>query len=336
MKATFCVLALLVIPGLSRLTAATERFVPPAACDGTVNYTWPKVDRGLLLCYKKWTDSRSGGPNIFVFDGNGHQTASYRLWLDGATKVYIEDVAATPNGAIVGVGSAIGSDGRMTAFFATMTGSQPAVRVVQLKTSIPYEVCAAQDGSFWTLVGAPPHEIVGEKDKDYDALLHIGSAGQVSGEFLPRSGFKTTPEPTIRPYEGAPRLFCGKSGVSAYIPASGEWIEVDGAGNVLTHAQVPLIPFVKTSQGSIPFRHAQMYGMAMTDSGAVYGSFQDERGPMLFRLDRTSLTWSRVAPESTEGGKIYNLLLGADHDSLVYEVSYHDGSALALAWAGQP
>ena len=336
MKVTLCVLSLLVIPGLSRLSAATERFVPPAACDGTVNHTWPKVDRGLLLCYKGWTDSSSGGPNIFVFDGSGRQTASYRLWFDGATKVYIEDVAAAPNGAIVGVGSAIASDGRMTGFFATMTGSQPAVRVVRLKTSIPYEVCAAQDGSFWTLVGAPPHEIVGEKDKDYDALLHIGTTGQVSGEFLPRSGFKTTADPEVFTKEGGPRLFCGKSGVSAYIPASGEWIEVDGTGNVLTHAQVPLIPFVKFSQFDIPLKYAQMFGMAMTESGAVYGSFQDERGPMLFRLDRTSLTWSRVAPESTEGGKTYKLLLGADHDSLVYEVSYHDGSEVALAWAGQP
>ena len=336
MKAAVCLLSLLVIPGLSRLSAATERFAPPSACDQADNRTLPKVDRGLLLCYKKWTDSPLGGPNIFVFDGNGRQTASYRLWFDGAAKVDIKDVAVTPNGAIVGVGSAIGSDGRMTGFFATMTGSQPAVRVVQLKTSIPYEVCAAQDGSFWTLVGPPPHEIVGEKDSDYDALLHIGVTSQVSGEFLPRSGFKTTADPAVRTNEGGPGLFCGKSGVSAYIPASGEWIAVDGAGDIVLHAQVPLIPFVKISHSNIPLRYAQMYGMAMTESGAVYGSFQDERGPMLFRLDRTSLTWSRVAPESTEGGKTYNLLLGADHDSLVYEVSYHDGSALALAWAGQP
>ncbi len=283
MNTTFCVLCLLVIPGLSRLSAATERFAPPSACDQADNRTLPKVDRGLLLCYKKWTDSPSGFPNIFVFDGNGRQTASYGLWFDGATKIDIKDVAAAPNGAIVGVGSAIGSEGRMTGFFATMTGSQPAVRVVHPKTSIPYEVCAAQDGTFWTLVGAPPHEIVGEKDKDYDALLHIGVTGQVSGEFLPRSGFKTKADPAVPTNQGAPGLFCGKSGVSTYIPASGEWITVDGSGRVTARAQIPLIPFVKTSQHKIPLKYAQMWGMAMTESGAVYGSFQDERGPMLFR-----------------------------------------------------
>lgn len=334
MKATLCVLSLLLIPGLPRLSAATERFALPSACFDPDNHSLPKVDRGMLLCYKKWAESPSGEPNIFVFDSNGHQTASHRLWLDGAMKVEIKDVAVTPSGAIVAVGSAISVSGSMSGYLVTMTGSQPAVPAVQLKTPIPYQVCAASDGSFWTLMG-PRRDFDGD-DKAYNTLFHFNSDGHVSGEYLPTSGFKTPEHPAVPTNEGLPRLFCGRSGASAYIPASGEWITVDGSGNVVTHVQVALIPFVKTSQFKIPLKYAQMYGMAMTESGAVYGSFQDERGPMSFRLDRSSLTWSRVHPENTAEGKIATLLLGADRDSLVYEVCYHDGSEWGIAWAAQP
>ena len=335
MKVTTCLLPLLVIPCLPRVSAATERYEPPSACVDPDNRSLPKVDRGMLLCYKKWADSPPGAPNVSVFDGNGRQTAGNRLWLVGAAKVEIKDVAVAPGGAIVAVGSAISPSGSMTGYLVTMAGSQSVVRVVQLKTSIPYQVCAAPDGSYWTLMG-PPVDFDGDKNKDYETLLHINSAGQVSGGFLPRSGFKTKADPAVPTDEGAPGLFCGKSGVSAYIPASGEWITVDGSGNVVTRVQIALVPFVKTSQFDIPFKYAQMLSMAMTDSGAVYGGFQDERGPMLFRLDQSALTWSRMHPENTTSGKSFTLLLGADRDSLVFEESYHDGSMLGIAWANQP
>ncbi len=309
-----------------RLFAATERLAPPAACEAVENRSLLKVDRGLVLCYRRWTEASDDRPNVFVFDKNGRQTAARRVYFEPAVKVEVNDVAAEAGGGFVAVGMAATGDGRMTGFVARVAADGTVV-TARLNEAIPDRVCAAGDRTVWAMVEPAPGA-----GGDGGRLVHIGVNGSALGAFLPRSRFHSEGEPAMHANEGSPGLFCGASGVSVYVAASGDWFEVGGDGSVLRSERVARVPFVWQSRNPHVLQWAQVYGYAATGNGEVYASFQDERGPMLYRLDVAAAAWVPATASTTAEGKTLARLAGSDGGELVYEVSYHDGSLPGLAW----
>jgi hypothetical protein len=257
----------------------------------------PTFDKGYLFVYDSY--------KIDAFAPDGSPLYSVSAHVPDAKIVNIDNAAADTDGTMAGVvdysrdGTSRTEGGGIVLF--DRSGKQ--IRFFDTGPYLPTQVCFAPDHSIWTL-GWRGRGASRETD-DYFILRNYSQEGQEIGAFLPRSSFESGPDP-VGPMVGLWQLRIINDRIGAVFYASStlrewqkprpvQWIEVDLKGKELGRWEL----------GSKWVPHA------FTQSGALYT--QGDGAVMVF--DRSTKAWRRIA------GTPPGFLLGADGDSLVFEIS---------------
>jgi hypothetical protein len=222
-------------------------------------------------------------------------------------------VSATPDGEIVAAGYAVLERGGVTYFVAKTNRSGEVASVAHTDPFVPLLVCAAPDGTVWSLGRDLGKD---EADEDYGMLRQYSLTTGQMRELLPRSSFGQGQSP-VRGRLSAP-LSCADDRVVTYVNATHEYFEILDSGETVRRFKVEPPPF---GRGRIEF-------LAVLSDGSVFGSVggMDDDPRKVCELQKNekqrTASWAPVpgvgqSPEETLLDPPYGILFGADGDSLV-------------------
>jgi hypothetical protein len=196
-----------------------------------------------------------------------------------------------PDGSVVATVTGWGHYPKTGSIALFKPDGSPAGQIVT-SPYLPSQVSFAPDHSLWTL-GTEDPRATGEPPADYFLLRHYSRAGELLGQFLPRSSFPADSEP-VHLGEGFHMLRVANGRVGAVLNGAGErrsrnlWLEVD-----LNGAEIGRWDAIRVA--------------AITDSGVVYTQI----GKQVSTLDHASGSWKPVQLSD-------DFLLGAEGNTLVF------------------
>jgi hypothetical protein len=353
-KVLFSVFGLLAIVAMSLSTANSsalpqawqEKTVPQAFSAGN---TLPRVDRGYVLSFRTKT-TNGNHSNIIVHSLATGEQREITLWIDGASEIRLEDVAISPTGETLVAGSHTrAGDPTLTNFVAEIDKTGNLVKLHDLGSYRPKRVCAADDGSFWSMglsMGGEAADGFGER-----LLRQYSPDGQLLNAYLPSKKFPVLSREDYK--RSAVTLSCGDESVGLYIARPARWIEVDLKSSVVHKWRVQPTPegrvtglvlrgshevyatFVARSVGSdagsavsstayklqVPLDHSRV---SSTGETTAFDQLQSDTRP--------KATWQPLTAGSGGLTSANRFLVGRDDRSLIYLGGRVQGAAPTFYW----
>jgi hypothetical protein len=302
-----------------------------------VGRTFPIVSHGYLLSHAR-TIHQAGARSIFLTALATGLETSLPFWLPGAARIRVESADVTPAGQVLVAGSyqrsAAEDDG--VNFVARVDRRGHVLAVHDLGGYTPERICAAEDGTYWTLgqEWALERQVAQrEVQGGYALLRHYAASGVPKAQYFPRSSL---PVGRVLNYHthapGAQWAFlrCGDASVGAYLGsgrASFLWTEVSPQTGETQHWRVHNLV------------GARITGLVLLAEHTAYASF----GPAgVYRLEPASprpagrhrvgafwpvptqpARWAPLASDAADAGAPHgiaeaSILLGRDGASLVH------------------
>jgi len=307
--------------------AAPKTGMPAATHDAQfvamLDMAFRYLDRGYMIEFGLDSTFEVGPSRarVFLYDREGRVAREPIVWIDGARRVYVEDVAVSPSGTVVVAGATLDGELVPHSFIGEIGSDDHLKTVLPVEPFVPSFVCAMDDGTVWAY-GHDRDEIV--KKLTSPRLRHFSlEKGQLQAMLDPAKLPSEEPlseswTPSRGRYPGEITLRCNSKSVVLYNAASGDLVEVDPRNNAMRITKVPLFP------GPREFR---ITGSALTESGEIFVSVWDHRNPKsyvwgLFRLERDSDTTAKWVPvpgaQGAVGRSTFYMLLGSDGNDLVY------------------
>jgi hypothetical protein len=143
--------------------------------DLETSFRWlyrPKWNGAQLVGYDQ---NHTGGPIIYTIDRDGRRVETLFTLQDGAL-IHLYDIAASKDGEIVIVGSALTADKRGASFLARIASDRTSQVITRLWPYGAFAVTFAADGSVWT-IGMLKDENGGEVARN--VLRHFDSTGKM-------------------------------------------------------------------------------------------------------------------------------------------------------------
>jgi hypothetical protein len=304
-------------------TIAETRNRVPFDGDALFNGPIPYWSDGYLITRK--TESFSATtPNVALFGRNGSKSIEVAFWFPGSQRVVIASAAVSHYGGILASGEADKGDGTRAPFIAFANLKGQVTSVIQTGDFFPRNICEAPDDSIWAFGGMRPnasqHEpLPGNVLRRFD--LQKGE----TASYVPRSTFPSRMQADALSY-----IRCSGDAVIAYSNPAKALIELS------YRAEAPRIYHISVPEG------LEVVGLAVTNSGLVYGGLDDlnggngKEGMYTLVLDRGADTghWQPVKGAvgnlSDEG--VVSRVWGVDGDSLVVSRGGDPTEITALHW----
>jgi len=258
--------------------AQTTAFEAPIAGGGP-----PAVWAGCGLL--SVTGANSDAPLFRTYDATGRLVREFRLSIAGAARVnvYSGGFSCGRDGTVAVCGSAYSADSRGAGFIALAPADARPQTVIRMTSYAPRRVVVAGDGSIW-VAGRELHD-GRENDPHHAVLRRYGPAGQLLGQWLPKSSL------TLVPGVGHPVMFshlvASQHRVGWYSPAANQYVEYTPDGSESRRVPLPQAD------------HENHPNVALCDDGTVYAQVVSRnagtpRSSALYKLDVGSVVWSRV------------------------------------------
>ncbi len=310
----------------------------PAPFDAEKSF--PSVSNGFLVSFTRELTSPG---NVDLRDLSTLKGRTPPFWLSAASKISLYDAAVTSDKrSLVLAGtytpSAGGSDVHFIAIQDLSTGKASLIKPAG--DYVPLRVCAASDGTIWTLgqTQAEAQHIEVSPLPDYEMVRSYSLDGTMQGSFVPRSSQGTAPlnlQPFGRAFGSrletqqlnAARLSCGDRSVGVFIgrPVN-SWTEINLSGKTVQRWTIQPVP------------GATITGLALLGGNTVYASFS-ARGAnrSVLSLHRLSLSgdrgeWVQVADRGP-ADKTFAVLLGRDGSALVHLRGVRTPNNTTLYWS---
>jgi hypothetical protein len=247
---------------------------------------------------------------------------AYQEILDvpGGSEAVVRDVDFDLDGnAAVGISARGGPSGIISGILLLDRGGRQT-SYIDTGRYLPTHIATAPDGSIWTIGSqrdaVPTADGLPRKDRqDYMIVRHFSVEGKQLDAYLPRSSFPPGLEPAYGgagPYLAVTRDRVGILACSGKSSFNTEWVELDWNGSVLERSRTDDVLHGPASGAFTADDHIYLQGF----NGQVY------------TLDHASHTWKSL--QQAPGR-----LMGADDNSLVYNVAKNSGPIL-LEWFHQP
>jgi len=282
----------------------------------TGEFVMPKWQNGHLVRWRHETRYTNPAENLILYDRDARAVGKARVWLEGATFVFIVDAAVRPDGRVVVVGQAIGGSGEVESYVAEVSLAAAAVRVVQTSPFDGRAVTVAPDGTIWVLglqPGGPGRSEL--KAPDHYVIERFGTDYHLTGQYLLRSQFPCKVHPA-QSVGGVVQILASADRIGFYSPSCRMWTELSLDGKLLGQWKWDDGPVDSTGHGSTSIRVVRI-----TSTNELYARMDLKRdGARLARFDRKSSTWVPVGTSAADeaGVPFMTLLGGEDDDSLVY------------------
>lgn len=299
-------------------------FYPEVMCAHCIVPTW---DQHYLLRREIDKDPSL----VTMYDRDGKKIVEGRVSLKGAFRISLRAIGATEQGHIVAVGGATMTDGSIQHFIAEIGATGLTVESIQLGEFSPQQVCAASDGTVWTL-----GYDWGSRDSaepDTSVVRHYDFAKGLLGSYISLGSISKATDASL--VLDSPResfLRCGKDRVSVLFWSASHSV----AQYVVLNASSEVV-----HRWSIiaPFAEAQANGFALTDDGGVFVSLTARKEPEnmlrfgLYKLQAT--TGNASATLIPVGGTVTALKShDAPPDDSFLEVFGAEGDELVVRRAG--
>ena len=322
------------LPSLSPVVRTT--LYPEVMCVHCVVPTW---DQHYLLHLEIDKDPTL----VTMYDRDGKKVLEGRVSLPGAVKISLRAVGATQGGAIVAVGGAAMTDGSVQHFIAEIGSTGRTLQSIQSGQFSSQQVCAAPDGTVWTLGYDQSSQNSTEADKN--VLRHYSFAKGLLGSFVSLDSVSQSRDAVLLIHSQRKGfLRCGKESVSLLF-----WSAAQSVAQYIV---------LNTSTGKLdcwkiiaPFIEARANGFALTHDGGAFVSlsgFKDSENILrhgLYKLEAT--TGSSIATLIPVAGTVTTYtcqdcnnwalpdgtfveVYGADGDELVVQ---RIGDGWGLSWA---
>jgi hypothetical protein len=298
-------------------------FYPEAMCPHCIVPTW---DQHYLLHREIDKDPSL----VTMYDRDGKKIIEGRVSLEGASRISLRAAGATQGGHIVAVGRAAMTDGSIQHFIAEIGATGRTVQSIQLGEFSPQQVCAASDGTVWTL--GYDWRSRNSAEAATNVVRHYDFAKGLLGRYLPLGSISTAKDAFLlldSPHKSF--LRCGKDDVSVLFWSShtvAQYVVLNGASEEV-HSWTIIAPFAE----------AQANGFAVTDDGGVFVSLTAWEEPEnmvrlgLYKLQAT--TGNAAATLIPVGGTVTAV---KPHDALpddaFLEVYGAEGDELVVQRAG--
>jgi hypothetical protein len=217
-------------------------------------------------------------PNIRLYDKTGAMVRSATVWFPGSERVALTSATAGPRGEVIASGEADRSDGARARFIASIDAAGK-MTAIQTGDFDPDQVCAAPDGTIWSLGGTGWDSTI-HHPKPGDVFRHFDMQRGQIGAYIPRSTFPDRPAPYELSY-----IDCGANEVAAYSP-TGVYIEM------LYGSNSP-----RVFKASLPVGY-RLYGFAIQGPRQILGLLQKRAN---FNVDETGVNglYSLVLDETS-------------------------------------
>jgi hypothetical protein len=295
-------------------------------------------DHGYVIA-RALSSDRASDANVALFDAKGIRVRDGRIWLAEAVHVHLRHAVLAGGGEIVAAGYAATRDRTLISFIAKTDLGGDVTQVLKTGSFVPRCICAAPDGTIWSLGAEPDKQDLAE---DYPMLRQFAFGQGQLRTYLPRRSFPpdinaaaVTATSAFGSHQ-ATYLRCVGNRVSLYVNQTNQYIEIDPAAGTEKRWDVDL----SSVEG------AKVSGMAVTGSGRVFASLGDwrlSRGPAILGLYELDVErngrgahWLGVAGavgrrDDTQGiprGTVVELW-GTDGDALVLRIS---GAQSDVSW----
>jgi len=255
----------------------------------------PRWDGGYLLGY---LGNLSSAPTIYSISRTG-KLEQILFTLKDAAQISLNDIAASPDGEIVVVGTAVSADSRAAAFLARVSADRTRQVVTQLWPYFPSVLTVTPDGTVWTIGQLKDEANIRVISKD--VLRRFDSSGRLLGsKVLEVRGTHLQHLSFLR----SSRSLVG------WFTRDGQYLEFGLDGAELGRYDGP--------QGIEDLDSSQWknFSLTLTSDGEVVLAKANGAKPEMFLLDRSARTWKPVTlPE--EQSRPWRRILGADGNTVV-------------------
>jgi hypothetical protein len=271
----------------------------------------PIFDKGYMFKINTAPQSGPAADSFGVWDTEGRwMYQAYFTTPDGTPASVHSPAADTDNTVIASIGYGVRGGYKGGIAFLDPTGKQ--IRFVNTDRYHPMALCFAPDHSIWAAgwQRSPKGDV--EDPSGYSVVHKFSSDGTLAGEFLLRSEF-----PPGLPPAGSGiswiRAADDRVGMMLYpgqTSENPEWVEMDFSGNLIGRWKLG--------------RTGQNGGFAFTADARLFArSYNAEtKKDQLLSFDRNSSSWQAV-----DGG-VKGLLLGADRNDLVFQMSERNANGV--------
>lgn len=266
----------------------------------------PRVAPGLVLQIRRKI-SDSVERNLFVTNASGQQFAT-TIWRTRASSTVISSVAGNKNGDLVVSGYSIAVNGKSSYYLAMLTFPALTPRYINTTPYLPNQTCVAEDGSVWTL-GTTYGPTKNEPTSF--TVRHYLATGTLVNALLPETQLADS---FTKAYQdmAQDRIVCGSDSVVIY-----------RAGTV-TPALIEInsqTSRVVMRALALPANAAALTGLAMSNQGILYASFEGAWSGRLFSFDlhaaRTPAEW-RPVTAAAASVPLVQLFSSPEGDHLAY------------------
>jgi hypothetical protein len=275
-------------------------FYPEAICAHCIVPTW---DQHYLLHLEIDKDPSL----VTMYDRDGNKIVEGRVNLEGASKISLRAAGATQEGQIVAVGGATMKDGSIQHFIAEIGATGRTVQSIQLGKFLPQQVCAASDGTVWTLGYDRGPQDSGEADTN--VVRHYDFAKGLLGRYVSLGSISKAREASlVLEFAHSSFLRCEKDRVSVLF-----W----SASHSVAQYVVLNAAFDEVRSWSVvaPFAEAQANGFALTHDGEVFVSLTASKEP------ENSVRFGLYKLQATTGNATATLI---PVDGTVTKLKFHD------------
>ncbi len=269
------------------------------------NRSFPRAGNGYLLSFTRQVSQRHASVVALTSLADGRKkTLAFRF---PEPETVVEDAAVAGDGHILLAVSYVQAvDAKARNFVVELDQSGQAVSTVDLGSYALERICAAPDGTFWTM-GQEREAEQSANRTDYALLRNYALSGELRGSYFHTNQFP--PDVNFHQEGHAPAyLGCGDVSVGAYVrlPYTAYWVEVQTGTGVEHQWKVATIP------------SSRMTGLTLLSEHTVYASFITkgrERGLYGLTLGaQGTASWARIRSDTGSFAR----LLGRDGPSLVY------------------
>jgi hypothetical protein len=231
----------------------------------------PRWDGAQLVGYEH---DDSAGPIVYTIDRDGRRD-EFLFTFEGFARIWIHNIAGSPDGEIAIVGSAYTNDNQLTTFLARVASDRKRQLITRTWPYVPRVVTFAPDGTVWTIGGLKKNE-----DNTRDVSSHFVRHFDRTGRVIWSSTVRVR-GPEVGG-ETASILRASRDRIG-WLTQDGEYIEfsLDGA---------------ETGRWDLP-GHAgflETTGFALSDENDVIVGHFGKGHAELLELDRDAQAWARV------------------------------------------
>ena len=273
---------------------------------GSVPTAMPQFASGMLILPHRAGHS---DPQFSLYSRDARLVGHVRVDIPEAGRTAVLGLAPLRNGFVVSAMAISGSERVGVLCFLDAAGKLR--KIVKTEPFTPDLITVAADGSIWTF-GAVDHE--NDPTSTANVLYHFTETGELLRSALPRNLFGKEPPTYLSTELGQPVLTSAGSRVVLYSPHTRQLFELALDGRVLGSYVIPLPN--QQIRGKTATDPMKMMGLALTESGAIYGDLTGGENSGIYELDRSGQNWLPISPDVKE--KVGNyLLLGGDGEDLV-------------------